>query len=116
MASHSAGRTGSSGTGLPNGAVTSLVADPNDPSTFYAAVKSSANKGATSVYISNNTGASWTPVFTSANSNGTQGANPTLTTAQAGQAMNAAAMTMPSATTAVTTIKRVGTNSGRNVI
>src|SRR5665213_1185665 len=57
-------------TGLPNGAVTSLVADPNDPARFYAAVKSSANAGSTSVYRSNDNGANWAPVFTSANSNG----------------------------------------------
>ena len=59
-----------SGAGLPNGAVTSLVADPNDPTTFYAAVKNGANKNATAVYVSHNTGASWTPVFTSANGTG----------------------------------------------
>lgn len=58
------------GSGLPNGAVTSLVADPNDPATFYAAVKNGGNKSATAVYVSHNTGATWTPVFTSTNSNG----------------------------------------------
>src|SRR5258706_8618880 len=58
------------GSGLPTGAVTSLVADPNDPTTFYAAVKNGGNKSATAVYVSHNTGASWTPVFTAANSNG----------------------------------------------
>jgi hypothetical protein len=60
--------SGTAGTGLPNGAVTSLVADPNDPNTFYAAVKNGANKSATAVYISHDLGATWTPVFTSANS------------------------------------------------
>jgi hypothetical protein len=55
--------------GLPVGAVTSLVADPSDPSRFYAAVKNSANNAATSVYISNNMGANWSPIFTSTNSN-----------------------------------------------
>ena len=58
------------GSGLPNGAVTSLVTDPNDPTTFYAAVKNGGNKSATAVYVSHNTGANWTPVFTSTNSNG----------------------------------------------
>ncbi|WP_426406920.1 autotransporter domain-containing protein [Bradyrhizobium ganzhouense] len=62
--------SGAAGTGLPNGAVTSLVADPNDPTTFYAAVKNGANKDATAVYVSHNTGASWTPVFTTSNANG----------------------------------------------
>jgi len=56
--------------GLPNGAVTSLVADPNDPARFYAAVKSSANAGSTSVYRSNDNGANWTQVFSAAKSNG----------------------------------------------
>ena len=62
--------SGATGSGLPAGAVTSLVADPNDPTTFYAAVRSGANKNATAVYISHNTGTSWTPVFTSTSSNG----------------------------------------------
>ena len=53
--------------GLPAGAVTSLVADPSDPSRFYAAIKDSANKAATAVYVSNDMGATWAPVFTSAN-------------------------------------------------
>lgn len=63
--------SGAAGSGLPAGAVTSLVADPSDPSTFYAAVKSGANKGATAVYVSHDLGATWTPMFTAANSNGT---------------------------------------------
>ena len=58
------------GSGLPAGAVTSLVADPSNPSTFYAAVKNGANKGATAVYVSHDMGATWTSVFTAANSNG----------------------------------------------
>jgi autotransporter-associated beta strand protein len=63
--------SGAAGSGLPAGAVTSLVADPSDPSTFYAAVKSGANKGATAVYVSHDLGATWTAMFTAANSNGT---------------------------------------------
>ena len=62
--------SGGAGSGLPSGAVTSLVADPSDPTTFYAAVKNGANKSATAVYVSHNTGATWTPIFTSTNSNG----------------------------------------------
>ncbi len=58
------------GTGLPTGAVTSLVADPSNPSTFYAAVHQAGAPGSTAVYISTNTGATWSPIFTSANSNG----------------------------------------------
>jgi hypothetical protein len=56
--------------GLPAGAVTSLVADPSDQSRFYAAVKTSGNNAATAVYVSNDMGATWSPIFTSANSNG----------------------------------------------
>jgi autotransporter-associated beta strand protein len=62
--------TGNGSSGLPNAAITSLAADPNDPTTFYAAVKTGADKGATAVYISHNTGATWTPVFTASNSGG----------------------------------------------
>jgi autotransporter-associated beta strand protein len=55
------------------GPVTSLVADPTDPSKFYAAVTRSdaGHLNETAVYMSTNTGATWTPVFTQANSNGT---------------------------------------------
>ena len=57
--------------GLPAGAVTSLVADPGDQvARFYAAVKTSGNNAATAVYVSNDMGATWSPIFTSANSNG----------------------------------------------
>ena len=62
--------SGAAGSGLPTGAVTSLAADPGNPSTFYAAVKNGANKGATAVYVSHDMGATWTAVFTAANSNG----------------------------------------------
>jgi autotransporter-associated beta strand protein len=63
--------SGAAGSGLPAGAVTSLVADPSNPSTFYAAVKNGANKGATALYVSHDMGATWMPIFTAANSNGT---------------------------------------------
>ncbi|HLZ03243.1 MAG TPA: autotransporter domain-containing protein [Bradyrhizobium sp.] len=58
---------GAAGSGLPAGAVSSLVADPSDPSTFYAAVKIGANKAGTAVYISHDKGATWAPIFTAAN-------------------------------------------------
>ncbi|MEW6639061.1 MAG: autotransporter domain-containing protein [Pseudomonadota bacterium] len=61
----------SGGAGLPSGAVTSLVADPANPSRFYAAVTSVATPGQAGVYVSNDLGASWTPVFTQASSGGT---------------------------------------------
>jgi autotransporter-associated beta strand protein len=61
--------SGAAGSRLPLGAVTSLVADPNNTTTFYAAVKNSASNSATAVYISRDTGATWTPIFTATNSN-----------------------------------------------
>lgn len=57
--------------GLPSGAVTSLVADPANPNRFYAAMTSVATPNQTAVYVSNDLGTSWTPVFTQANSSGT---------------------------------------------
>src|ERR1051326_1335961 len=58
------------GAGLPPGPVSSLVGDPADPARFYAAVASPTSPGRTGVYISNNTGATWTPIFTAADSKG----------------------------------------------
>ena len=60
--------------GLPAGPVTALVADPQNPGncgtqnscTFYASVTSASTPSATGVYVSHNSGQSWTPVFTSA--------------------------------------------------
>jgi fibronectin-binding autotransporter adhesin len=60
-----------SGTGgLPTGPVTSLVGDPANPNTFYAAVTASnaGTKAQTAVYKSTDGGATWNAVFTSANS------------------------------------------------
>jgi autotransporter-associated beta strand protein len=59
------------GSGLPLGAVSSLVADPSDPNTFYAAVKNSHDNAGTSVYVSHDKGATWTSFFTKADSHGT---------------------------------------------
>jgi hypothetical protein len=53
--------------GLPAGAVTSLVADPSDPSRFYVAIRNFSSLAGTAVYVSNDMGATWAPVFTSAN-------------------------------------------------
>lgn len=57
------------GNGLPSGPVTSLVGDPNNPTTFYAAVtaSSSATYAQTAVYRSTDGGATWSAVFTSTN-------------------------------------------------
>ncbi|MGA7488588.1 MAG: autotransporter domain-containing protein [Xanthobacteraceae bacterium] len=60
--------------GLPAGPVTALVADPQNAGncgtqsscTFYASVTSASTPTATGVYVSHNSGQSWTPVFTSA--------------------------------------------------
>lgn len=61
------------GNGLPSGPVTSLVGDPNSPNTFYAAVtaNSSGTYAQTAVYRSTDGGATWSAVFTSAQSAGT---------------------------------------------
>jgi hypothetical protein len=62
-----------SGTGgLPTGPLTSLVGDPANPNTFYAAVTASnaGTKAQTAVYKSTDGGATWNAVFTSANSGG----------------------------------------------
>ncbi|MFB9262053.1 autotransporter domain-containing protein [Bradyrhizobium erythrophlei] len=61
------------GNGLPPGPVTSLVGDPAHPNTFYAAVSasSSATLAQTAVYRSTDGGATWSAVFTSADSAGT---------------------------------------------
>jgi hypothetical protein len=48
------------------GPVTSLVADPTNSAKFYAAVTSASNPNQTAIYVSNDTGASWTAVFSSA--------------------------------------------------
>ncbi|MFI4994651.1 MAG: autotransporter domain-containing protein [Hyphomicrobiales bacterium] len=64
--------SGAGGTGLPAGPVTSLVGDPANPNTFYAAVTASSagTKAQTAVYKSTDGGATWNAVFTSANSGG----------------------------------------------
>jgi len=66
--------SGAAGSGLPSGAVMSLVADPSNPNRFYAALGSG-------VYVSNDQGKTWSAVFTSANSNGTIGGVSVLTLA-----------------------------------
>jgi autotransporter-associated beta strand protein len=60
-------------TGLPAGPITSLVGDPANANTFYAAVTASSNAtyGQTAIYRSTDGGATWTAVFTSAQSGGT---------------------------------------------
>jgi autotransporter-associated beta strand protein len=59
--------------GLPPGPITSLVGDPSNPNTFYAAVTASGagNLAQTGIYRSTDGGATWIAVFTAANSAGT---------------------------------------------
>ena len=45
--------------------MTALVADPSDPKTFYASVTSPTNKSAAGVYVSKDSGQTWSAVFTS---------------------------------------------------
>jgi autotransporter-associated beta strand protein len=62
------------GQGLPSGPVTALVADPQNPTncgaqsscTFYASITSASNSSAAGVYVTHNSGQSWSAVFTSA--------------------------------------------------
>ena len=58
---------------LPPGPITSLVGDPSNPNTFYAAVTASSagNLAQTGIYRSTDGGATWTAVFTAADSAGT---------------------------------------------
>jgi autotransporter-associated beta strand protein len=69
--------SGGVGTGLPNGPITSLVTDPTNPNHIYAAVASpslaniAAGLGSTSVYVSNDGGATWSAVFAAGQSGGT---------------------------------------------
>src|SRR6185312_4313073 len=52
------------GTGLPNGPVSSIVGDPNNPNRLYAAVTapnaSGAANASTAIFVSNDIGATWT--------------------------------------------------------
>ncbi|MDE2492372.1 MAG: autotransporter-associated beta strand repeat-containing protein [Alphaproteobacteria bacterium] len=65
--------TSISGTGgLPAGPVSALVGDPANNSKFYAAVTApnAAGKNNTAIYISTDTGTTWTQVFGTANAGG----------------------------------------------
>ena len=64
--------SGAGGSGLPSGPVTSLVGDPANPNTYYAAVTASSagTRAQTAVYKSTDGGATWTAVFAAAQSGG----------------------------------------------
>jgi hypothetical protein len=57
--------SGAAGTGLPNGPVSSIVGDPNNPNRLYAAVTApnAAGNASTALFVSNDIGATWTQVF-----------------------------------------------------
>jgi autotransporter-associated beta strand protein len=69
--------SGTAGTGLPGGPITSLVTDPANPNHIYAAVappslaNTAGGLGSTSVYVSSDGGATWNAVFTAGQSGGT---------------------------------------------
>jgi len=57
--------SGGADTGLPNGPVSSIVGDPNNPNRLYAAVTAPnvAGNASTAIFVSNDTGATWKQVF-----------------------------------------------------
>ena len=65
--------SGQAGAGLPNGPVSSIAGDPNNPNRLYAAVTApnAASNGSTAIFVSNDIGATWQPVFGAAQSGGT---------------------------------------------
>jgi hypothetical protein len=64
--------SGLGGTGLPNGPVSSIVGDPNNSNRLYAAVTApnAGSNATTAIFVSNDTGATWTQVFGAAQSGG----------------------------------------------
>ena len=56
--------------GLPTDPTTSLVGDPSDASRLYAAITSTSDPSATAIYVSNDTGATWSEIFGAAQSDG----------------------------------------------
>jgi hypothetical protein len=70
-------------TGLPDGPISSIAGDPNDPKRLYAAVTAPdathAGKRSTALYVSDNMGATWTQKFGEMQSGGTiQGTTQTI--------------------------------------
>ena len=66
--------SGTVGTGLPDGPVSSIAGDPNDPKRLYAAVTApdatTAGKASTALFVSDDTGAHWRRLFDSTLSGG----------------------------------------------
>jgi autotransporter-associated beta strand protein len=65
--------SGAVGSGLPTGPVSSIVGDPNSSNRLFAAVSSpsTATNAQTALFVSNDTGATWTQIFGAAQSGGT---------------------------------------------
>ena len=65
--------SGAVGTFLPDGPVSSIAGDPNNPSRLYAAVTApnAAGNASTALYVSDNMGATWTQKFGALQSDGT---------------------------------------------
>jgi autotransporter-associated beta strand protein len=63
--------SGTAGTGLPNGPISSLVGAPDNPNRLYAAVTTptltNPGRASTAIYMSNDAGATWTQIFSSTN-------------------------------------------------
>jgi outer membrane autotransporter protein len=57
--------SGVAGTGLPNGPISSIAGDPNDPKRLYAAVTApnASSNDTTALFVSNDAGAHWSQVF-----------------------------------------------------
>jgi hypothetical protein len=66
--------SGTVGTGLPDGPISSIAGDPSDPKRLYAAVTApdatAAGKASTALFVSDDTGAHWSQVFGAAQSGG----------------------------------------------
>ncbi len=69
--------------GIPTDPTTCLIGDPTSSSRLYAAVTSTTDAAATALYVSNDTGAIWTPVFGAAQSGGVIGGDQTIIRAAA---------------------------------
>ncbi|MBV8418756.1 MAG: autotransporter domain-containing protein [Hyphomicrobiales bacterium] len=73
--------SGTVGTGLPDGPVSSIAGDPSDPKRLYAAVTApnASSNDTTALFVSNDAGAHWSQVFNKNQSGGTiQGATQTI--------------------------------------
>jgi hypothetical protein len=106
--------SGGAGTSLPNGPVSSIAGDPTNPNRFYAAVTApnAAGNASTAIFLSNDIGATWSPVFGAVQSGGTiQAGSQTVIKIATGAAGAIAAGVVDLATSKVTGLFWSG-NSG----